>query len=87
MTNYVLLLDVSPEPASTGAGIAGLALIGVVVSMLTAAVLVGFVFLLKRLGRNGTGGSRRLVVGDACLNLDHAASQSNPQPQASPNQP
>jgi len=87
MMNHVLLLDVAPDPVSTGAGIAGLALIGVVVLMLTAAVLVGFVFLLKRLGRNGTGGITRLVVGDVCLNLDNAASQSNPHPQASPNQP
>ena len=31
--------------------------------------------------------STRLVVGDVCLNLDNVASQSNPQPQSSPNQP
>ena len=84
MLNHVLLLDVAPDPVSTGVGMAGLILVAVVVLMLTAAVLVGFVFLFKRLRRNG---STRLVVGDVCLNLDNAASQSNPQPQSSPNQP
>lgn len=87
MMNYILLLDVAPDPVSAGVGIAGLILIGVVVLMITAAVLVGFVFLFKRLRRNDSGGSTRLVVGDVCLNLDNPASQSNPQPQSSPNQP
>lgn len=85
--NYIVLLDVAPDPVSAGVGIAGLILIGIIVLMITAAVLVGFVFLFKRLRRNDTGGSTRLVVGDVCLNLDSAASQSNPQPQSSPNQP
>ena len=87
MRNHILLLDLAPEPVSAGIGIAGLILIGVVVLMITAAVLVGFVFLFKRLRRNDSGGSTRLVVGDVCLNLDDAASQSSPQPQSSPNQP
>ena len=85
--NHILLLDVAPDPAYSAVGIAGLILIGIVVLMITAAVLVGFVFLFKRLRRNDSGGSTRLVVGDICLNLDDAASQSNPQPQSSPNQP
>lgn len=85
--NHFLLLDVAPEPVSVGLGIAGLILVAVVVLMITAAVLVGFVFLIKRLRRNDSGGSTRLVVGDVCLNLDHAASQSVAQPQSSPNQP
>lgn len=85
--NHFLLLDVAPDPVSTGVGIAGLILIGIVVLMITAAVLVGFVFLFKRLRRNDSGKSTRLVVGDVCLNLDNAASQANPQPHASPNQP
>ena len=84
--DHILLLDAAPEPVSVGIGIAGLILVAVVVLMLTAAVLVGFVFLFKRLRRNG-GGSTRLVVGDVCLNLDHAASQSGHQPQSIPNQP
>ena len=85
--NYSLLLDVAPDPVSAGVGITGLILIGIVVLMITAAVLVGFVFLFKRLRRNDSGGSTRLVVGDVCLNLDTAASQASPQPQSSPNQP
>ena len=87
MMNHILLLDVAPDPVSAGIGIAGLILIGIVVLMITAAVLVGFVFLFKRLRRNDSGGSTRLVVGDVCLNLDNPASQANPQPQSSPNQP
>ena len=84
--NYFLLLDIAPEPVSTDIGIAGLILIGIVVLMITAAALVGFVFLFKRLRRNDSGGSARLVVGDVCLNLGNAAPQTNPQPQSSPNQ-
>lgn len=87
MMNHILLLDVAPEPVSAGVGIAGLILIGIVVVMITAAVLVGFVFLFKRLRRNDAGGSTRLVVGDVCLNLGNAASQSGPQSQTSPNHP
>lgn len=87
MMNHILLLDVAPDPVATGVGIAGVILIVVVVLMLTAGVLFGFVFLFKRLRRNNSGGSTRLVVGDVCLNLDNADSQSNPQPHASPNQP
>ena len=87
MMNHILLLDVAPDPVSAGVGIVGLILIAGVVLMITAAVLVGFVFLFKRLRRNDAGGSTRLVVGDVCLNLVDAASQSSPQPQNSPNQP
>jgi hypothetical protein len=87
MMNHALLLDVAPDPVSAGIGVSGLILVAVVVLMLTAAVLVGFVFLFKRLRRNDPGGSTRVVVGDVCLNLDNAASQSIPQPQSSPNQP
>ena len=85
--NHFLLLDVAPDPVSAGVGIAGLILIGIVVLMITAAVLAAFVFLFKRLKRNDAGGNTRLVVGDICLNLDNAASRSNAQPQSSPNQP
>jgi hypothetical protein len=85
--NHIFLLDVAPDPVSAGIGVAGLILIGVVVLMITAAALVGFVFLFKRLRRNDAGVSTRLVVGDVCLNLDNAAPQANLQPQSSPNQP
>jgi hypothetical protein len=87
MMNHILLLDVAPEPVSAGIGIAGLILVAVIVLMITAAVLVGFVFLIKRLRRNDPGGSTRVMVGDVCLNLGNAASQSGPQHQSSPNQP
>lgn len=87
MMNHALLLDVALDPVSAGVGITGLVLIGIVVLMITAAVLVGFVFLFKRLRRKEGGGNIRVVVGDVCLNLDNPASQSSPQPQSSPNQP
>ena len=88
MMNHIFLLDLPPqgEPVSPDAGITGLILIGVVVLMITAGVLVGFVFLFRRLRRNDAGGSTRVVVGDVCLNLDNAAPQSSPQPQSRPNQ-
>lgn len=83
---YILLLDVAPEPISTGIGIAGLVFVAIVVLMLTAAVLVGAVFLFKRI-RTTSERPSRVVVGDLCLSLDNATSQANPQPQSSPNQP
>ena len=86
MMNHILLLDVAPEPVSAGIGIAGLILVAVVVLMLTAAVLVGAVFLFKRI-RTTSARPSRVAVGDVCLNLDNAASQAGSQPQSSPNQP
>jgi hypothetical protein len=50
MTNF-LLLDVRPDLVPTGIGVAGLILIGVVVLMLTAVTIVGFVFLMRWLLR------------------------------------
>ena len=96
MVTQVLLLDIAPDPISTGVSVAGLVLIGIVVLLLVAAMLTGFVFLLKRFMRTaGTG--TRVVVGDACLNLDSLRSRSNrvtsqpisavTQPENSPNQP
>jgi len=46
----MFLLDVPRDPVSIG-GEAGLALIVIVVLVLVAILLVGFVFLLKRLQR------------------------------------
>ena len=96
MMTHILLLDVAPEPVSTGIGIMGLILVGIVVLMLVAAVLTGFVFLFRRLTKHG-GAVTRVVVGDACLNLGSLAPGSiratgprtNPaaQPQSNPNQP
>ena len=85
MMNQILLLDVAPEPEFVGIGIAGLILVAVVVLMLTTAVLLGAVFLFKRI-RTTSERPARIVVGDVCLNLNNAASQANPQPQSSPNQ-
>jgi hypothetical protein len=46
-----LLLDVAPDPVTPVIGIGGLILIAVIVLMLAAAAIVGFVFLLKRVMR------------------------------------
>jgi hypothetical protein len=91
----LLLFDIAPDPLSTGVSVTGLVLIVVVVLMFAGAGLTGFVFLIRRLTKGGAG--TRVVVGDACLNLDALASRSNrapsqpipsvAQPENSPNQP
>jgi len=83
--NHVLL-DVAPEPVSVGIGIAGLILVAVVVLMLTAAVLVGAVFLFKRI-RTTAERPSRVVTGDVCLKRDTAGASANPRSQSIPNQP
>lgn len=80
---YLLLLDVAPDPVSTGIGIAGLAFVAIVVLMITTAVLVGAVFLFKRI-RKTANQSARVVVGDVCLNLDSPAAQSVPPADRTP---
>jgi hypothetical protein len=92
----VLFLDVAPDPVSTGIGFAGLILIGIVVLLFAGAALTGLVFLVRRLTQTAGSGTR-VVVGDACLNLDSLVSRSNrvtspaisptAQPENSPNQP
>ena len=72
----ILLLDIAPDPVSTGIGITGLILVAIVVLLLVAAVLTGLVFLVKRLTKPA-GATTHPVVGDACLNLGGAASRSN----------
>ena len=72
----ILLLDIAPDPVSTGVGVTGLVLIGVVLLMFAGAALTGFVFLFRRLTKRG--GGMRVVVGDACLNFDALASRSKP---------
>jgi glycerol-3-phosphate acyltransferase PlsY len=96
MLTRILLLDISPEPVATGGGVATLVLIGIVVLVLTTALLMGFVFVMRRLKKT-TGAGTRVVIGDACLNLDSFGSRSNPitsqsiiptaQPESNPNQP
>jgi hypothetical protein len=51
MTLNFLLLDVAPNPVSTGTGVASLLLIAIAVLMMTGAAVVGFVFLLRSLLR------------------------------------
>jgi hypothetical protein len=96
MLTQILLLDVSPEPVATGGAVAGLVVIGLVVLVVTAGLLMGFVFVMRRLKKT-TGAGTRVVIGDACLNLDSFGSRSNPitsqsiiptaQPESNPNQP
>jgi len=91
----ILLFDVAPDPVSTGVSVAGIVLIFVVVLMFVGAGLTGFVFLIRRLTKGGAG--TRVMVGDACLNLDALPFRSNratsppshsvAQPENSPNQP
>lgn len=50
----LLLFDVRPNPVPTGAGVTGLILIGIVVLMLSAAAVAGFVFLLRWMLRQKT---------------------------------
>ena len=75
MMNKILLLDVAPDPVSTGIGITGLILVGIVVLISVAAVLTGLCFLVKRLTKPA-GTRTNLVIGDACLNVGGAASRS-----------
>jgi hypothetical protein len=92
----IFLLDIAPDPVSTGIGFTGLILVGIVVLVLVAAMLTGFIFLIQRL-RKTAGARTHLVVGDSCLNLGSVGSRSNRvtsrpigpivQPENSPNQP
>ena len=96
MVSQILLLDIAPDPVSTGDSVAGIVLIGIVILLLNSAGLTGFLFLLKRFTRTADIASR-VDVGDACLNLDGLGSRSNhvisqtisalAQPENSPNQP
>ena len=83
--NHLFVLDVAPDPVSTGIGIAGLVFVAMVVLMITAAVLLGAVFLFKRIRKPSERTSSRVMVGDACLNLDQATTSVSPH--SSPNQP
>ena len=77
MMSY-LLLDAAPEPVPVGIGIAGLVFVAVAVLMITAAVLVGAVFLFRRIKKTSESAGR-LVVGGGDLNLDSAQTQPSPQ--------
>jgi hypothetical protein len=56
--SFLSLLDVRPDPVPV-AGVGGLILLAFVVLIFTAALIVGFVFVLKRLKRNSRAGSPR----------------------------
>lgn len=53
----MLLLDLGPDPVSLGVG---LVLLLIVVLTISAALIVGFVFLLKRLKRQKADGASRI---------------------------
>ncbi len=76
--NLLFLLDIRPGPAPI-AGVGGLILLAVLVLIFTAALVVGFVFLLKQLKRaSGSTLSPKLrglrfirfMLGDVCLSFD-----------------
>lgn len=67
----MFLLDVRPDPVPVD-GVAGLVVLAIVVLMLAATLIVGFVFLLKFLQRRKT-------------NTAHLVSSGGVQP-SSPNQ-
>ena len=74
MIANLLLLDVRPDPVPAGSGALGLVLIGIVVLMLSAAAIFGFVFLLRWL----------LSTKAATPQTQHATPEFQPN---SPNQP
>ena len=96
MIANLFLFDIRPGPPSPGVGTAELIFIAIVVLVLTGAAIAGFVFLVRRLTKAGGSGAR-IMVGDACLNLDGVGARSNPvtsqlissaaQPENNPNQP
>ena len=84
MMNRLFLFDVRPGPAPI-AGVGGLILLAVLVLIFTAALIVGFVFLLKQLKR--AGGSTlnpklrrlrftRFMLGDVCFSFDEISANA-----------
>jgi hypothetical protein len=76
--NLLFFLDVRPGPAPI-AGVGGLILLAVVVLIFTAALIVGFVFLLRQLKRAGGSTLRtklrglrftRFMLGDVCFSSE-----------------
>jgi hypothetical protein len=79
------LFDVRPDPVQV-TGVGGLILLAVVVLTITAALIVGLVFLLKALKRGSSSGLgsklrrlrfTRLILGDVCFSFDGISPQSN----------
>ena len=78
MMSLLFLLDIRPSPEPI-AGVGSLILLAVLVLIFTAALIVGFVFLLSQLKRaGGSTLSRKLrrpsftrfMPGDVCFNFD-----------------
>jgi hypothetical protein len=74
----IALFDVSPGPVNPGVGLSRLMLVGFVVLMMTTALIMAFVFLLKAITRARKidwstprrWQSTRLMIGDVCLSVD-----------------
>jgi len=84
MMSLLFLLDIRPGPAPV-AGVGGLILLAVLVLIFAAALIVGFVFLLKQLKRaSGSTLSKKLralrftrfMLGDVCLSFDEISANA-----------
>ena len=84
MMSLLFLLDIRPGPAPI-AGVGGLILIAVLVLIFTAALIVGFVFLLRQLKRaSGSTLSQKLrrlrftrfMLGDVCFSFDQLSANT-----------
>ena len=84
MISLLFLLDIRPGPAPIAGG-GGLILLAVLVLIFTAALIAGFVFLLKQLKR--TSGSTlspklrglrltRFMLGDVCVSFDEISANA-----------
>jgi hypothetical protein len=91
--SFLMLFDVRPDPVPV-AGVGGLILLAFIVLMFTAALIVGFAFLLKRLKRNGRAASPIPGLPDGQPGWGGAVSEGLRQPAragqfqpSNPNQP
>ena len=84
MMSLLFLLDIRPGPEPI-AGVGGLILLALLVLIVTAAFIVGFVFLLKQLNRAGGSTLRpklrrlrftRFMLGDVCLSFDEISANT-----------
>jgi len=84
MMSLLFLLDIRPGPAPI-AGVGGLILLAFLILIFSAALIVGFVFLLKQLKRaGGSTLSRKLrglrftrfMLGDVCFSVDEISANA-----------
>ena len=84
MMNLLFFLDIRPGPAPI-AGVGSLILLAVLILIFSAALIVGFVFLLKQLKRAGGStlspklrGLRftRFMLGDVCFSVDEISANA-----------